>query len=245
YLASAQRAVANSQRDLDECLAAAEQIKALETESADAPSAEAIASGEQAINELRQARDRQQAKVQSLMEAFNAAAQRQDVIKQAAGFHAEVCAWGALADALSPAGIPAEILADAIGPVNELLQRLSGTAGWSPVQISADIDVTFGGRLYGLLSESERWRCDATLALAIATISGLRLALLDRFDVLDIPARTQQAMKLFQSLAVGGEIDTLIVAGTLKEAMAKTPEWLQAVWINAGQLVDQQQQAAA
>ncbi|OHP18381.1 AAA family ATPase [Pseudomonas aeruginosa] len=245
YLASAQRAVANSQRDLRESEDAAAQAAALEGETAQAPSAEAIANGEQAINELRQARDRQQAKVQSLQEAFNAAAQRQDVIKQAAGFHAEACAWSALADALSPTGIPAEILADAIGPVNELLQRLSGTAGWSPVQISADIDVTFGGRLYGLLSESERWRCDATLALTIATISGLRLGLLDRFDVLDIPARTQQAMKLFQSLAAGGEIDTLIVAGTLKEPMAKTPAWLQAVWIDSGQLVDQQQQAAA
>lgn len=245
YLASAQRAVANSQRDLKESEDAAAQAAALEAETAQAPSAEAIANGEQAINELRQARDRQQAKVQSLQEAFNAAAQRQDVIKQAAGFHAEVCAWSALADALSPAGIPAEILADAIGPVNELLQRLSGTAGWSPVQISADIDVTFGGRLYGLLSESERWRCDATIALAIAKLSGLRLVLLDRFDVLDIPARTQQAMKLFQSLAAGGEIDTLIVAGTLKEPMAKTPDWLQAVWINAGQLADQHQQAAA
>ncbi|MCL8043767.1 AAA family ATPase [Pseudomonas aeruginosa] len=245
YLASAKRAVANSQRDLDECLAAAEQIKALETESADAPSAEAIANGEQAINELRQARDASRAKLVALQEAMEAAAQREASIAKAQAAHRDVVAWTGMADALSPTGIPAEILADAIGPVNELLQRLSGTAGWSPVQISADIDVTFGGRLYGLLSESERWRCDATLALAIATISGLRLALLDRLDVLDIPARTQQAMKLFQSLAAGGEIDTLIVAGTLKEAMAKTPTWLQAVWIDAGQLVDQQHQAAA
>ncbi|HHM9092079.1 TPA: hypothetical protein ACROUQ_002808, partial [Pseudomonas aeruginosa] len=245
YLASAQRAVANSQRDLDECLAAAEQIKALETESADAPSAEAIANGEQAINELRQARDASRAKLVALQEAMEAAAQREASIAKAQAAHRDVVAWTGMADALSPTGIPAEILADAIGPVNELLQRLSGTAGWSPVQISADIDVTFGGRLYGLLSESERWRCDATLALTIAAISGLRLALLDRFDVLDIPARTQQAMKLFQSLAAGGEIDTLIVAGTLKEPMAKTPAWLQAVWIDAGQLADQQQQAAA
>ncbi|MFY0554708.1 AAA family ATPase [Pseudomonas aeruginosa] len=245
YLASAQRAVANSQRDLDECQAAAEQIKALEAESVEAPSAEAIANGEQAINELRQARDASRAKLVALQEAVEAAAQREASIAKAQAAHQDVVAWTGMADALSPTGIPAEILADAIGPVNELLQRLSGTAGWSPVQISADIDVTFGGRLYGLLSESERWRCDATLALAIATISGLRLALLDRFDVLDIPARTQQAMKLFQSLAAGGEIDTLIVAGTLKEAMAKTPTWLQAVWIDAGQLVDQQQQAAA
>ncbi|HBN9705666.1 TPA: AAA family ATPase [Pseudomonas aeruginosa] len=245
YLASAQRAVANSQRDLKESEDAAAQAAALEAETAQAPSAEAIANGEQAINELRQARDRQQAKVQSLQEAFNAAAQRQDVIKQAAGFHAEVCAWSALADALSPTGIPAEILADAIGPVNDTLKRLAGIAGWSPVEISADIDVTFGGRLYGLLSESERWRCDTTIALAIATISGLRLALLDRFDVLDIPARTQQAMKLFQSLAAGGEIDTLIVAGTLKEPMAKTPEWLQAVWIESGHIAGHEHQAAA
>lgn len=125
YLASAQRAVANSRRDLKESEDAAAQAAALEAETAQAPSAEAIANGEQAINELRQARDRQQAKVQSLMEAFNAAAQRQDVIKQAAGFHAEVCAWSALADALSPAGIPAEILADAIGPVNEPLHTVS------------------------------------------------------------------------------------------------------------------------
>ncbi|HFH4189185.1 TPA: AAA family ATPase [Pseudomonas aeruginosa] len=245
YLASAQRAVANSQRDLDECLAAAEQIKALEAESVEAPSAEAIANGEQAINELRQARDASRAKLVALQEALEAATQREASIAKARAAHQDVVAWTGMADALSPTGIPAEILADAIGPVNDTLKRLAGTAGWSPVQISSDIDVTFGGRLYGLLSESERWRCDTTIALAIATISGLRLALLDRFDVLDVPARTQQAMKLFQSLAVGGEIDTLIVAGTLKEPMAKTPAWLQAVWIDAGQLVDQQQQAAA
>lgn len=245
YLASAQRAVANSQRDLDECLAAAEQIKALEAESVEAPSAEAIANGEQAINELRQARDASRAKLVALQEALEAATQREASIAKARAAHQDVVAWTGMADALSPTGIPAEILADAIGPVNDTLKRLAGIAGWSPVEISADSDVTFGDRLYGLLSESERWRCDATLALAIATISGLRLALLDRFDVLDVPARTQQAMKLFQSLAAGGEIDTLIVAGTLKEPMAKTPDWLQAVWIEAGHIAGQDHQKAA
>lgn len=244
YLASAQRAVANSQRDLDECLAAAEQIKALETESADAPSAEAIANGEQAINELRQARDASRAKLVALQEAMEAAAQRESSIAKAQAAHRDVVAWTGMADALSPTGIPAEILADAIGPVNELLQRLSGTAGWSPVQISADIDVTFGGRLYGLLSESERWRCDATLALAIATISGLRLALLDRLDVLDLPSRSQ-ALTLLRAVTIDKEIDSVIVAGTLKEAMAKTPTWLQAVWIDAGHIAGHDHQKAA
>ncbi|HBO4168722.1 AAA family ATPase [Pseudomonas aeruginosa] len=244
YLASAQRAVANSQRDLDECLAAAEQIKALEAESADAPSAEAIANGEQAINELRQARDASRAKLVALQEALEAAAQREASIAKAQAAHQDVVAWTGMADALSPTGIPAEILADAIGPVNDTLKRLSGIAGWSPVQISADIDVTFGGRLYGLLSESERWRCDATLALTIATISGLRLVLLDRLDVLDLPSRNQ-AIALMRAMTSDREIDSVIVAGTLKEPMAKTPEWLQAVWIESGHIAGHEHQAAA
>ncbi|HHQ4412597.1 TPA: AAA family ATPase [Pseudomonas aeruginosa] len=244
YLASAQRAVANSQRDLDECLAAAEQIKALEAESADAPSAEAIANGEQAINELRQTRDASRAKLVALQEALEAATQREASIAKAQAAHQDVVAWTGMVDALSPTGIPAEILADAIGPVNELLQRLSGTAGWSPVQISADIDVTFGGRLYGLLSESERWRCDATIALAIATISGLRLVLLDRLDVLDLPSRNQ-AIALMRAMTSDREIDSVVVAGTLKEPMAKTPEWLQAVWIESGHIAGHEHQAAA
>lgn len=244
YLASAQRAVANSQRDLDECLAAAEQIKALEAESVEAPSAEAIANREQAINELRQARDASRAKLVALQEALEAATQREASIAKAQAAHQDVVAWTGMADALSPTGIPAEILADAIGPVNELLQRLSGTAGWSPVQISADIDVTFGGRLYGLLSESERWRCDATIALAIATISGLRLVLLDRLDVLDLPSRNQ-AIALMRAMTSDREIDSVVVAGTLKEPMAKTPEWLQAVWIESGHIAGHEHQAAA
>ncbi|WBI92626.1 AAA family ATPase [Pseudomonas aeruginosa] len=235
YLASAQRAVANSQRDLDECLAAAEQIKALEAESVEAPSAEAIANGEQAINELRQARDASRAKLVALQEALEAATQREASIAKAQAAHQDVVAWTGMVDALSPTGIPAEILADAIGPVNDTLKRLAGIAGWSPVEISADIDVTFGGRLYGLLSESERWRCDTTIALAIATISGLRLVLLDRFDVLDLPSRNQ-AIALMRAMTSEREVDSVIVAGTLKEPMAKTPEWLQAVWIDAGQL---------
>lgn len=244
YLAGAQRAVQNSQRDLKECEDAAAQIAALEAESIEALSAEAIQNGEQAINELRQVRDRVQAKLQSLQDAFDAATRRQDVIKKAADFHIEVGAWSALADALSPSGIPAEILADAIGPVNKLLGDMSATAGWLPVQISADIDVTFGDRLYGLLSESERWRCDTTLALAIAILSGLKLALLDRLDVLDLPSRGQ-AVKLLRAVTGNASLDTVIIAGTLKEPMAKVPAGMQAAWIETGHLADQQHQAAA
>lgn len=106
YLASVQRAVANSQRDLDECTSAAEQIKALEAESADVPSAEAIANGEQAVNELRQTRDASRAKLVPLQEALEAAAQREASIAKARAAHQDVAARTGMADALSPTGIP-------------------------------------------------------------------------------------------------------------------------------------------
>nr|WP_258870934.1 hypothetical protein [Pseudomonas aeruginosa] len=41
------------------------------------------------------------------------------------------------------------------------------------------------------------------------------------------------------------EIDSVIVAGTLKEPMAKAPAWLQAVWIEAGHIADTDHQKAA
>lgn len=230
YRESAQRTVTNSERDLKESEDAAARITALEAETSTAVSAEAIANGEQAIAELRQVRDRVAARQEALQDAFDAAAQRQQVIDTAAGYHADVVAWCALADALSPGGIPAEILAAAIGPVNDLLGKLSAVAGWTPVQISTDIDVTFGGRLYGLLSESERWRCDTVLAVAIAHLSRLKLLLLDRFDVLDVPSRNQ-AIRLLRTVTGDGSIDTVIIAGTLKEPMQKAPAGMQAAWL--------------
>lgn len=243
YLESALRAVANSQRDVKASEDAAAQITALEAEATEVPSAEAIANGESTLNDLRQLRDHAQAKVESLQDAFDAAAQRASVIEKAAGYHADVVAWGAVAEALSPTGIPAEILADAIGPMNALLSKLSATAGWLPVQIGTDIDVIYGARIYGLLSESERWRCDTTVALAIANLSKLGLVLLDRLDVLDLPSRGQ-ALKLLRTATADGSLDTAIIAGTLKAPMTTIPAGMQAVWIESGHLTDHQHQAA-
>ena len=69
-------------------------------------------------------------------------------------------------------------------------------------------------------------------------------ALLDRLDVLDLPSRNQ-AIALMRAMTSDREIDSVIVAGTLKEPMAKTPDWLQAVWIEAGHIAGHEHQAAA
>ncbi|MNR00010.1 hypothetical protein D3C85_1157690 [compost metagenome] len=209
------------------------QLEALETEAANIPTAEAMTNAEQAINDLRQQRDRLMAKQQALQEAHHAQISRDKIIAAAAGHHTAVKRWTLIADALAPTGIPAEILAGALTPVNTLLADLSAAAGWQPVQIGSDISVEFGGRAYGLLSGSERWRCDALLAIAIASLSDLRFVVLDRYDVLDLPSRGQ-IIKLLMARTQDGTLDSAIIAGTMKAPMATTPPGLQAVWVEGG-----------
>lgn len=96
--------------------------------------------------------------------------------------------------------------------------------------------------MYGLLSESEKWRADALFATAIAKLSGLKIVMLDRFDVLEPKARPQ-ALKLLMTCTKDGSIDQALMAGTMKEPMAKLPAGIQQVWIENG--VTNQPAAAA
>lgn len=231
YLASAQRAVENSKRDVQQSKDAAAQVEALQQEAASIPDEEAIANAEQVIADLRQERDRLNAKKMALQDAMDAAANREKTIANAAAWHAEVTKWLAIADAMSPDGIPADLLQQALTPINDSLAVLSRIAGWPLVEITKEIEVTSQGRPYLLASESEKWRADTLLALAIAQITELRLVLLDRFDVLEPNARGQ-LIGLVSELVSMESIDTVIMLGTLKEKPAALPEGFTGAWIS-------------
>jgi len=244
YVDNLTRTVANSQRDLAAAESAAAQAAELKAQLEAAPSEDAIANAEQLINELRQQRDTLRAKVEALQAASQAIAQRDSCIQQAAKHHADVQAWTLIGDALAPEGIPAEMLAKALSPINATLHALSSRAGWPEVSVSSDMEVTANGRAYVLLSESEQWRCNTLIGLAIAQASGLRLAVLDRFDVLDLPSRAQLLGLLIQ-MAKAGEIDSVIVSGTLKAKPAALPTEINAVWIERGTVESNPVSAAA
>lgn len=231
YLTSAQKAVENSKRDLQQSKDAAAKLEELQQAEASAPSDEALANAQELINDLRQQRASAFAKQQALQEAIDAVAGRAKMIKQAAGWHREVTNWLAIAEAMSPEGIPADLLSAALAPINQSLSVLAGMAGWPLVEISRDIEVTSQGRPYGLISESEKWRADTLLALAIAQITELRLVVLDRFDVLEPKARGQ-VIGLLDKLATMESIDTVIMMGTLKEKPAALPPTFTAAWIS-------------
>jgi hypothetical protein len=136
--------------------------------------------------------------------------------------------------------IPGEILAEALEPLNARLRWSADVAEWPQVLIQPSMSILIAGnksgtvwRPYNLVSESEQWRVDAMVAEAITHLSGLRLLVLDRFDVLDLRGRGDLMAWLE---AIAGEVDTAILFGTLKSLPANLPAVATAHWLDHGSL---------
>lgn len=227
------RTQTNDQKAVAESEQAGRDLEALQASAGEPVTDAMIQRVVDAIQDQRQLRDAAGAKAEAMRERIDLITNAETKAAQAAECHADVKAWTLIATALAPDGIPGEILSGALKPINDSLAKLSTIAGWPAVSIAADMAITAAGRLYTLLSESERWRCDALIGLAIAIASGLRLVVLDRFDVLITKARSQ-LMGLLLSLAKSGEIETAIICGSLKEKPTTLPAQFNAVWIENG-----------
>lgn len=235
-----QRSVTNGERDLAAADAAAEELKRIEAEASEAPSDGAILEAESRVDELRATRKSAQQRLDDLKVMQRAADDASRKTEQAARHHAEVLAWIDIAEALSPDGIPGELLAAALGPINKRLAESAEIAQWPVPFIKDDMTICADGftpgddlRPYALMSESEKWRVDALIAEAISNHSGLRLLVLDRADVLDMAGR-EDLLYWLDSLAEDGEIDTALVFATLKSLPAALPDHISAVWVENG-----------
>ena len=235
-LQTAESGAANARRDLAAAESAGAELAELEKAAQpETPKTEEI---EARLADARRRHADWQADVQKHLAAAGAAERRAKQIASAAGHHADVQQWSAIADALSPNGIQAEMIAEALDPLNARLAEHAALAQWQPPRIGADMAITVGGRLFGLLSESERWRADALLAVTIAQLSGLRLVVLDRLDVLDATGR-EDALFWLSDVAEAGQIDTAIVLATLKAAppAQALPTHIASHWIDRGTLI--------
>lgn len=235
-LQTAESGAANARRDLAAAEAAAAELAELEK----AAPAEVAKTGdiESRLADAQQRRADWQADARKYREAAGAAERRAKQIADAARHHADVQQWSAIADALSPDGIQAEMIAEALDPLNKRLAEHAALAQWQPPLIAADMSITVAGRAYGLLSESERWRADALLAVTIAQLSGLRFIVLDRMDCLDATGR-EDALFWLSDVADAGHLDTALVLATLKAAppAAALPPHIAAHWIERGTLI--------
>jgi len=208
-------------------------LAAAETAQGEAADESKIVATVEALNGLQQRLASEQAKVSALTELHDQIAGAAATTKKAGAFHAEVTAWLAIADAMAPDGIPGELLAMALAPINQSLEMLAGLAGWPLVEISRDIEIHSQGRPYALCSESEQWRADALLAIAIAQLTDIKLVVLDRFDVLMLKARGQ-LLGMLCKLVQLGNMDTVIMLGTMKEIPAGLPAEVTGVWVKDG-----------
>lgn len=228
------RAVANDLRDIIAAEAAEEQAKQL-TDKINAAKEIHVSGFVKAVNAATEKMKAAEARLDVLKDAAYAFTTAQTKEADAAKHHADVAGWLLIADALSPSGIPAEILAGALRPANDALHQAASFVDWPRVQIGPEMEVTAAGRPYALLSESEKWRADCLLAMTIAKLSGLKLIVLDRFDVLDMHGRND-LIDLLDDAATNGDIETAIVAGTLKAAPAGMPETFDVAWIENGEI---------
>lgn len=240
-LATAESGAANARRDLAAAEAAAAELVELEKSPLELPKAADI---ESRLADAQRRLADWQADARKYRDAAGAAERRAKQIADAAQHHADVQQWSAIADALSPNGIQAEMIAEALDPLNKLLSEHAALAQWQPVRIGADMGITAGGRDYRLCSESEKWRADALLTVAIAVLSGLRFAVLDRMDVLDVTGR-EDALYWLSDIAEAGQIDTVIVLATLKSAppAAALPAHIASHWIERGALIQTNEMA--
>ena len=111
------------------------------------------------------------------------------VTNSAMAAHNKVKSWLKLKDLFSPSGLPAQLIERVLRPFNDRLLAVHYLTDWPRVEISEDMSIHVGGRAYALLSESEKWCCDAQIAEAVSFISGVQMVFLDRMDILDMPAR--------------------------------------------------------
>ena len=81
------------------------------------------------------------------------------------------------------------------------------------------------------------------IAAAIAELSGVRLLLLDRFDVLDAQGR-EDFIYWLDGLASDGVLDSAIVAGTMKAPPSGLPEMILPIWLEGAAAGEEMKEAA-
>lgn len=243
-----QTAVTSVEAEISQTEHHVERIRRLLAQSQHAADTLAEASAEHgdetaSVEDLEAEREINAKQLEDIRHRIDVARKAVDAEKRAAAAHDDVNAWATLAEALAPDGIPGELLARTIQPINNRLRESSSATGWAQVSISAEMEIAADGARYELLSESEQWRVDAMLAEAIAHLSGLRMLVLDRMDVLDVSSRG--ACLAWLSGIGGSDHDTVIVMATMKSAPVGYADNVTGVWIEGGRIANAEKSEAA
>lgn len=236
-------AVANGERDLVAATAAREQL-AMMKDDQDSPKQEDIDALKDKVATLKSGRQQILNDLEAINKNIRLANRALEITTAATENHENAKAWDKISSALSPSGIPSEMLRAALDPINARLAESSAATGWKSAFINPDMSIMFGGIPYELSSASAKWRANVMIAEAISHVAGIKFLMADEFDLLDLPSRSA-CLKWLIGLARASEIDSVLLFGTLKEKPAKLPADVEAHWIQNGVIVEQVAEAAA
>ena len=142
------------------------------------------------------------------------------------------------------------MLSAALDPINariaESVKTLRGINQELPASVIIGEDMTIfeDGNLYNLSSKATRLLIDSVIAEAISYVSGIKFLMIDEIDLLDIPSRSAY-LNWLVDIAESGQIETVLLFGTLKKLPLGLPYSIHAYWLQDGVIADQDLKAEA
>lgn len=121
--------------------------------------------------------------------------------------------------ALARDGLRASKMGEGLAWVNQELAKICTAATWEAVEIGFDFNLSIGGRPYGLLSMSEKWRANAVMQSLFAMTRGSAVIAFDGADIM-IGAVRGGLIKMAKALLS----DRVVII-----AMSATKEYVQGV----------------
>jgi len=153
-------------------------------------------------------------------EAAKADFDSKEKVIEASEAHREILLWLALADVVSPGGLPSQLTTPAVDAVNAAALELSAALGlgWNAELLRSDMSLAGEG----LISHSEEWLVDLSVAIGMAR--GAPFLILDGMDILQTQeARRGKLLSFLEKMADRGEFGQIFVAATLKSAPGAVP----------------------
>ena len=144
--------------------------------------------------------------------------------RQAKQLHESIVRYLEVAKALGPEGVRAKMLADGLAGLNAGLEVLSGLTTWPEMRVTERGAVYWADRPVALCSESEQWRAQASIQLTLGALTGAKVVVLDRADLLDQFHREKVQIGLVHVAERTGMAVLLCSTGT-----PGTPPWRQIV----------------
>lgn len=124
----------------------------------------------------------------------------------------EIHLYDFLAKALAPNGIPSQMIVEALGPVNYLLERAAEYLfPGRPLCLTPELGIDLGGSPYTTLSKSAKFRVGIAFQYVLAKLAGDRLLMIDEADILDQDNRIN-LMRF--ALANKADFDTIMIFAT-------------------------------